>query len=558
MISTEIKKYIQSSLTELGLPDSEIVLEHPGELSHGDYSTNIALALAKQTKQNPRDLAVKITESLNAKKPEFIQQVETAGPGFINFQLSPLFFSSETSEILAQKEQYGTSNLGKGKKALVEYSSPNIAKPFTVGHLRSTIIGHSVANILAALGYSVIRDNHLGDWGTQFGKMIVALKKWGDFSALDTDQTPIKTLVDLYVKFHDEAEKNPALEDEARETFKRLEDKQPEETAYWQKCIELSNMEFDRVYVRLGVKFDTIHGESFFGDKMAAVLEDIKKAGIARESEGAYLIFFPEDKYPPLMVLKKDGSSLYSLRDLATDKWRKAEYGADLLVINEVGAEQTLYFRQIFETEEMLGYFPKSQRVHVGHGLYRFQDSKMSTRKGNVIWLDEILNEAVTRAGAINPASAEIVGIGAIKFNDLRRESHQDIVFDWDQVLNLKGDSGPYLQYSAVRAKSLVDKAVTEGIMPAISNTEAEVTTLEKLLYRYPEVVERAGAEYAPHTIATYLIDLASAFNHFYNSGKIIDKADPKSPHKVALTAAFGEVMRNGLGLLGISVPEQM
>ncbi len=568
MIRDILENSIKTALWELQIDEAKIPkinLEHPEELSHGDYSCNIAMVLAKKVSQNPRELAEKIVAEILERKPEEISKVEVAGPGFINFYLSPAFFVSQSKEILKAEDKFGRGKIGKGKRVVVEYSSPNIAKPFTIGHLRSTVIGDAIANILGFSGYKVVRDNHLGDWGTQFGKLIVAIKKWSSIAEIQKSKSPIKDLVDLYVKFHDEAEKDVVLEDEARAWFTKLEHKDKEAKKIWEICVKLSMKEFEKIYKRLGVKFDTAYGESFFEDKMKDVIEDVKKLGIAKESEGAYLVFFENDKYPPMMLLKKDGSSIYALRDLAADKFRKKKYGKDAIIINEVGMEQTLHFQQLAETEKLLGYIKGGDRIHVAHGFYRFPEGKMSTRKGNGIWLDEVLDEAIEKAAFFNKATAEVVGVGAIKFNDLKRESSGDIIFNWDEILNLKGDSGPYLQYSYARAKSILRKAKEEKISSMFkfwssnkASDKREVTELEKMLYRFPEVVERAGEEYSPHFIATYLIELASSFNNFYGNGKIVDKTDSESPYKVVLTEAFSIVLKNGLKLLGISAPLKM
>lgn len=564
-IQREIKIAFQNILgRDVFDNDKNIMLEHPDNLFNGDYSTNEALiwgSIASVWTGHPRELAEKIKIELEKNLPKEIKKIEEKN-GFINFYLSKDFFAESIKEILKEKEDFGKNKIGKGKKILVEYSSPNIAKPFTIGHLRSTIIGDSLSKILEFSDYKVIRDNHLGDWGTQFGKMIVAIKKWGDLNALENDPSPIKTLVDLYVKFHDEAEKDPTLEDEGRDWFLKLEQKDKEAREIWQKCISYSMKEFHRIYERLSITdFDTINGESFYENKMSEVLEDIKEKNLGKESEGAFLIFFPDEtKLNPLMITKKDGSSLYSLRDLATDKWRKKEYGKDIKIINEVGTEQSEYFKQIFEAEEMLGYFTKGQRIHLAHGLYRFKDGKMSTRKGNVIWLDDIINEAVSRASDINKDVAEEVGIGAIKFNDLKRESKKDIIFDWEEIINLNGDSGPYLQYSYARAKSILEKAQGESLKPKIEKLEYErnITDVEKQLYRFPEIVARSAEEFSPHYIATYLIELARSFNNFYGNTKIVNKDDPTSSYKLAITEAFSVVIKNGLNLLGIKSPEKM
>ncbi len=571
MIKEILENSVKIALWELKIEESKISktlnglgqvnLEHPEDSSRGDYSTNIAMVLAKAIAQNPRELAEKIVAEINDNKPKEIKNVEMAGPGFINFFLSDSFFAEQIKDILKSEKTFGSVKIGKNKKVIVEYSSPNIAKPFTIGHLRSTVIGDAIANILDFSGFKVIRDNHLGDWGTQFGKLIVAIKKWSSVTEIQKSKTPIKDLVALYVKFHDESEKDVLLEDEARAWFTRLEKGDKEAKRIWNLCVKLSMKEFEKIYKRLGIKFDTAYGESFFEDKMKEVIEDVKKLGIAKESEGAYLVFFDGDKYPPMMLLKKDGSTIYALRDLATDKFRKKKYGNDVVIINEVGMEQSLHFQQVFETEKLLGYIKGGDRVHVKHGFYRFPEGKMSTRKGNGIWLDEVLDEAIEKAAVFDKDTAEMVGIGAIKFNDLKRECSKDIIFSWDEVLNLKGDSGPYLQYSYARAKSILRKAKGEKIKKIdwkkFKQTK-EISNLERVLYRFPEVVERAGLEYSPHLIATYLIDLASSFNGFYAKGKIVDKTDIESQYKLALTEAFSIVLKNGLKLLGISAPEKM
>lgn len=553
-----ILNLVRQSLESLSVTDARVILEHPGDPANGDYSSNAALAYAKALKIKPRDLADRIVAGIKGHEVPGLARVEVAGPGFINFYLSKEFFTAETGRVIREDGRYGARPASSGARVIVEYSSPNIAKPFTVGHLRSSIIGAAIANILEFLGRQVIRDNHLGDWGTQFGKLIVALKRWGDEGAIEADASPVKRLNELYVKFHEEAEKDPSLEDEGRAWFARLEAGDAEARRLWKKCIDWSLVEFNRLYARLGVRFDTYIGESFFEDKMAAVLEDIAKAGIARESDGALLIFFADEKMPPLMVRKSDGATLYATRDLATDKYRRDTCGADITVVNEVGIEQSLYFQQLFEAEELLGYFKKSRRVHVAHGHYRFKEGKMSSRKGNVIWLEDLLNEAAARAREINPDTAEAVGIGAVKFNDLKREPKNDIVFDWDEILNLKGDSGPYLQYTAVRAKAILEKAAAEGVAESLETPETDINEVERLLYRFPEAVEKAGADYAPYFIANYLLGLAAAFNGYYAKNRIVEAGNPVSPYRIALAHAVLSVTRAGLGLLGIDSPEKM
>ena len=558
---------IKEVLKDLGIIENNFSIEHPSDFKNGDYSTNVAMICAKKMGINPRDLAEKIVMILRENQDKFpeIQEIQVAGAGFINFYLDRKFFSNKIKEILEKGDNWGKNLIGNNKKVIVEYSSPNIAKPFTVGHLRSTIIGDSIARILTFSQFDVIRDNHLGDWGTQFGKLIVAIREWGNIEEIEKSEKPINMLVDLYVRFHNEAEIDPTFEDEARASFARLEKKDEEAISIWKKCIEISKKEFERIYKKLDITpFDTMYGESFFEDKMKVVIDEIKEKNIGKESEGAFIIEFSEDKkLSPLLLLKKDGSSLYGLRDLAADKWRRNEYGSDIKIINEVGVEQSEYFKQIFETEVMLGYFKQGERIHVAHGLYRFPDGKMSTRKGNVIWLEDIINEAEKRAGLINEETKEIVAIGAIKFNDLKRDSLKDIIFNWEEILNIKGDSGTYLQYTAVRANSILEKATESNIdykkFSSLENEIPEVVTdLEKLIYQFEEIVKYSGETLQPHHIATYLINLASTFNTFYGNTKILDENNKFTLYQLSLVKAFYQTMKNGLWLLGIEVPKKM
>ncbi|MDP1710270.1 MAG: arginine--tRNA ligase, partial [bacterium] len=422
-------------------------LEFTDNMDFGDYSSNIAMTIfANQesgsrnqgskhmihdsSSKSPRTLAEDIVSKLttDSSLSAVVEKIETAGPGFINFWLKKDVLVDNLIQIDEEKESFGTSDINKGKTVIVEYSSPNIAKPFGIGHLRSTVIGDSIANLLEATGWKVMRDNHLGDWGTQFGKMIYAIKTWGDEAVIEKSENPVKELVDLYVKFHAKAEIDSALEEKARDWFKKLEVGDSEARRLWKKCIDWSFVEFDRIYDILGVKFSQEFedgrglGESFFESRMGTVIDELEaKKMLIMGEEGAKLVFF--DKYSPIMIVKKDGATLYATRDLATDKYRKEKYDPDL-IINEVGSEQSLYFKQIFETEKLLGWYKEGQRVHIGHGLIRFKDGKMSTRRGNVIWMEEVLAEAITRAkklGSETPELAQMVAVGALKYNDLKR-----------------------------------------------------------------------------------------------------------------------------------------
>lgn len=611
-----IKEVIERAVKKLGSAGGDFSVEHPRDERHGDYSTNVAMILWGDLNQptssdhspkvaqgsklagvkSPRELASKIVTQLHSDTVTQIwDKVEVAGSGFINFFLKKEFFLEEMKK--ASEDGYGKNEAGKGKLAIVEYSSPNIAKPFTIGHLRSTVIGDAVANLLEFTGWRVLRDNHLGDWGTQFGKQICAIKHWGDLAKIEKSENPVKELVTLYVKFHEEAEKDPTLEDEARAWFKKLEEGDVEARELWQRCIDWSWVEFRRIYEMLGIKHSEEFnggrglGESFFEDKMGEIVEILNTKGMLKEGEkGAKLVFFPDEKYSPAMILKKDGATLYHTRDLATDKYRRDKYKPDLIV-NEVGAEQQLYFQQLYEMERMLGWYKEGQRVHVMHGMYRFAAGKMSTRKGNVIWLEEVLEEAVKRASILQKAErkwddtgvtskstkltvgakkhlvgvakgwdlAEQVGIGALKWNDLKGEAKRDIVFDWNEVLNMKGNSGPYLQYTYARARSVLRKATTTRVEPSQLdqiqgfNPSMEELSILRWLYRYPEVVAEAGEKFAPHMVAGYIYELATRFNTFYNQHQIVG-----NQARVELTRAVANVLKSGLEVLGIQAPKEM
>lgn len=568
MVKEHIYTVIKRSLEKLNLPVENLNITSPAQESYGDYSTSIALQLAKSEKKNPMELAQTIADNIESK--DIIGKVEVMKPGFINLWISKEKLLGNLSEI---DPSFGNTHTNAGQHVIVEYSSPNIAKPFTVGHLRSTIIGDAIANLLEATGATVFRDNHLGDWGTQFGKQIYAIKAWGDEKQIEESENPVKELVSLYVKFHEEAEKNPQIEEEGRKWFKKLEEGDEEAKRLWKKCIDWSWKEFNKIYQKLGIEFTENdgrgYGESYFEDKMEPVIEELREKNLLKESKGAELAFFPDDKLPPLMIIKQDGATLYATRDLATDKFRleNPRYGSDVTIINEVGAEQALYFKQLFELEEMLGWIKKGQRIHIKHGMYRFKDMKMSTRKGNTIWLEDVLEEAIKRAKGlakdkVNEETAEKVGIGAIKWNDLKRSSHLDIVFDWDEILNMQGNSGPYVQYTYVRCKSILNKLDTSVIPdpdPGSSNMNEDELTILRTLNKYPEAVMEAAKNYAPNYITTYLYDLSQKYNLFYQKHQILKEANVNTRNfRILLTQKVSIILRHGLNLLGIETVEKM
>ncbi|GIK83401.1 MAG: arginine--tRNA ligase [Patescibacteria group bacterium] len=609
-ITNILKQSILAALKDMNISatESEVLIEYPADPTHGDFASNVAMTLFGRLKREsgagfqfttPREFALTVTDNLNNQKIREVSTIAVAGPGFINFTISDAFLLSKMGLIIQNRGNV-VEQFGNGKKIVAEYSSPNIAKPFTVGHLRSTIIGDSLANIFESCGYTVFRDNHLGDWGTQFGKQIYAIKTWGDEAQIEAAENPVKELVKLYVKFHEEAEKDPSIEDQGRAWFKKLEKGDAEARRLWEKCINWSWKEFEKIYTVLNVSFTENngrgYGESFFEDKMGAVIAELKDKGILQESKGAQLVFFPEDKYPPLMILKNDGSTLYSTRDLATDKFRLEKYGSDIVIFNEVGSEQSLYFQQLFEIENMLGWYKDGQRVHVGHGLIRFADKKMSTRKGNVIWLEDVLSEAYSRVETMSKEletdSIWKIAVGALKWNDLKRKMNLPMVFDWDELTNIKGNSGPYMQYTFVRCLSVLNKAQNEVFQSFSAEEKSLKSELEndnilntiilhydtllnsksylnhklnkdekdvlRNLNKYSDIVKSSALEFAPHHIANYLYELAQSFNTFYANHKIITEDSKATDLRLLLVVAVAYTIQHGLGLLGIRTVEKM
>jgi len=573
---SEIEQAVRKQAKKLFDLESEPSLEHPKNEDFGDYATGVSLTIASELKANSLEIAHQLKESLIAQLPtDLIDRVEVVSPGFINFWLAPETLVKEVNRINKLKGDYGKTDIGKGKTVLVDYSSPNIAKPFGVGHLRSTIIGQALYNLYSFAGWKAVGENYLGDWGTQSGKLIYAVLKWGDLQKL-ARAGRIKELEKLYVKFHQEAEKDPSLEEKAREWFKRLEDGDKEAMGLWKKFREWSIVEFERIYKLLGMKFNKMIGESFFVTQAYQVIKEAKAKGVAIESEGALVIPFPEEaKLPPLILLKSDEATTYESRDLAAIKVRKKKYHPDLFLY-ETGVEQALRFRQLFLAAQMLGYGTANQFVHIGHGLYRLPEGKISTRLGRTVHLEEVLEEAISKARKIveekSPSwrtssqkekVSKAVGIGAVKYNDLSRHYSTEVIFDWGKMLSLEGNSAPYLQYTYARAKCVLRKAKVKkitSITQLLNNsiTDAELPLL-RFIYRFPEVVEEAVVTYSPNLLCNFLFDLAQRFNRFYDRVPIL-KAESSEVRalRLGLTAAVAQVIKTGLTLLGIETLEKL
>lgn len=566
----EIAELLSGMIEGLETEEIEQLIEIPPESKMGDYAFpcfKLARTLRKAPNLIAQDLAEKLSgngifsrvENVNAYVNFFMNRVETA--------------SSVVAEVLEKKEKYGASDIGNGKKVIVEYSSPNIAKPFHIGHIRTTVIGNSIYKIFDYLGYETIRINHLGDYGTQFGKMIVAYRKWGNEE--DVRREPIKTLLGYYVKFHEEAEKDPSLEDEARATFTRLENGEKEEYELWKWFREESLKEFTYVYDLLGIEFDSYAGESFYSDKMDRIVDIMKEKGILKESQGAQIVDLEEYGMPPALIRKKDGSTLYITRDIAAAVYRKEHYNFDKNIY-VVASQQNLHFQQWFKIIELMGYDWADQCVHVPFGMVSLEDGTLSTRKGKVVFLLDVLRSAVEKTKQVmiekNGPDADVdeiskeVGIGAVIFQELSNSRIKDYVFTWDKVLNFEGETGPYVQYTHARAASVLRNAgaSAEAVMSGQAVPDMSYVTgdtayeLIRLIYRFPEIVREAAEKYEPSVITRHIIDIAQYFNRFYHDEHILVDNEAEKQAKLALVFAAKQTIANGLGLLGIAAPEKM
>ena len=553
-----------------GLEKEEILsmIETPADSSMGDYAFP-CFKLAKVLRKAPPMIAKSIAEAV--KDEDIFEKVENVN-AYVNMFISRKEFAAAVAgEVIRKGDDYGRSDLGQGRKVIVEYSSPNIAKPFHIGHIRSTVIGNSIYKIYDFLGYDTMRINHLGDYGTQFGKMICAYRRWG--CKEDVIKEPIKSLLSYYTKFHEEAEKDPALEDEARAIFARLEKGEPEEVELWQWFRDESLKEFNRVYDMLGITFDSYNGESFYSDKMPRFVEELKEKGLLIEDEGAQIVKLDEYDLPPALITKSDGSTLYITRDIAAAVYRKETYDF-YKNIYVVASQQNLHFQQWIQVIELLGYDWARDCVHVPFGLVSMEDGTMSTRQGRVIFLEDVLNRAVEQTKQIIieknvnteniDETAKDVGIGAVVFNELSNYRIKDYVFSWDKVLNFEGETGPYVQYTHARACSILRNAGEDVAAKAEAGFNPEYITsdsaheLLKLIYELPEVIIEAGEKYEPSVVTRHIVDIAQAFNKFYHDEHILVDNEDEKIAKVALVMAAKSAIKNGLGLLGMKAPEKM
>lgn len=532
----------------------------------GDFQSNFAMMNSKIIGGNPRAIAENVVN--NIVENSVIDKIEIAGPGFLNIFLKDSYLGDLVKKI--SKEEYEFKGLNTEGDVIIDYSSPNIAKRMHIGHLRSTIIGDSIKRMYKYLGYNVVADNHIGDWGTQFGKLIIGYRNWLNQEAYK--ENAIEELERVYVEFTRQSEENPELEDQAREELKKLQDGDEENYRLWQEFIKVSLDEYAKLYNRMGINFDTYYGESFYHDLMPGVVEELENKKIAVEDQGAKVVFFPEEeKLHPCIVQKKDGAFLYATSDIATVKFRLANYDVNKLIYVTDERQQD-HFRQFFRITDMLGWNVEKQ--HVWFGIMRFADGVFSTRKGNVIRLEELLDEGKRRAYEIvnekNPELseaekdniAEVVGTGAIKYADLSQNRQTAVIFEWDKILSFEGNTAPYLQYSYARIKSILRRAKEQNkeVKEDITMKFADKTerTLAHHLTQFPGIILKAAENCRPNLIADYLFELSKKFNSFYNACPILNQEDETLYSRLLLAERTAAVLKEGLNLLGINTLERM
>lgn len=540
----------------------EKLIEIPPKPEMGDYAFP-CFQLSKVMRKAPNMIAEELKGLIDS---EGFERIESLGP-YLNFFVDKGVFAKNTlNKVLEEGDNYGASNIGEGKTVCVEYSSPNIAKPFHVGHLFTTAIGNSLYKMFKKEGYNTVGLNHLGDWGTQFGKLISAYNRWVDEEALE--KAPIDELLRIYVKFHEEAKKDPSLEDEARANFKALENGDAEATALWNRFRDLSLKEFERVYDILDVKFDSLNGEAFYNDKMDVVVDELKEKGLLVESNGAQVVMLEDYNMPPCIVLKADGASIYATRDLAAAMYRKKTYDFYKCVY-VVGTPQALHFKQVFKVLDLAGHEWAKDCVHVGFGLVKFADRKLSTRDGSIVLLDDLLREAVEKTMEAIKDKEEIknkeevakkIGVGAVIFTYLKNSREKDIVFDWKEILSFEGETGPYVQYAYARGNSILERAGEfSGSIDYSKLSSKEEFELVKSLGNFNNVITLALDKLEPSILTRYVIEVAKGFNKFYNAHSVLNLEDEELKRaRLNLVKASLQVIKNGLELLGIGVVEKM
>lgn len=561
-ISKAIEKVINVDYTEL-----ETFIEEPKDQENGDYAFP-CFRLAKELRKAPQMIAQEISQNIEIDN-KYVEKIEVVG-GYLNFYINKDTLAEEVVKEIEEKDEYGRSKIGNGKTILLDYSSPNIAKPFHIGHLRTTLIGNSLYKIYKYLGYNTVGINHLGDYGTQFGKMIEAYKLWKNEYNLEED--PINKMMDMYVRINALCKEDEKVLENCRNNFKLLEEGEEYYTNLWKKFKDLSLIEFDKIYDLLNVKFDLIEGEAFFADKTENVVKELEEKGKVTESEGAKIVNLEDQGIEtPAIVKKSDGSSIYASRDLAAIMYRAKKYDYDKCLY-VVGYEQNLYFKQVFAVAKYL-VDEKYYRglIHVSYGLVQLPTGKMSTRLGNVVKIEDLINETIEKAKEIivskNPELndkdevAKKVGLAAIIFNTLSTVTNKDQIFDWNTALNFQGETGPYIQYTYVRTQSVLEKV---GDIPKYNefNTKALIDNYSqnilKLIYKFEDILKQVVDKNEPSILSRYLIDLSKSYSSFYNENKIIVEDENVRKARVFITYATGKVLKLGSSLLGIEMPNKM
>ncbi|PMC81323.1 arginine--tRNA ligase [Anaerococcus hydrogenalis] len=553
---------------ELGLDFQEIydLIEIPPQDDMGDFSFPCFI-LAKKLRKNPAIIAKELKEDLEKEDSPYFSKVDSLN-AYLNFYIDRKYLQGQVlREIIKEKENYGRSDMGKGKNIVLDFSSVNIAKPFHIGHIRSTVIGDAIRNIHDFLGYNTIASNYIGDYGTQFGIMIAAYKLWGDDDKLN--QNPIKELLNLYVRYNEQASNDQDMMNEARDEFRRLEEGEEEAVRLWSWFKEISFKEFDRVYKLLDINFDNYHGEAYQSKYIPDVLDQLKEKNLLTESDGAQIIDLSKYDLPPAIIIKSNGSSAYITRDIATAINRKKTYNfSENLYV--VATQQNLHFQQLWAILELMGYDFYKDCKHIPFGMVSLKDQTLSTRKGQVVFLEDVLNKAIDKTKEIMKdrdsalenldETAQIVGIGAVKFQELYNNRIKDYVFDWDNLLNFEGETGPYVQYSYARAKSVLKKGQIDNFDKVefdLLNTDEEFNLI-KSLAEFKESIVRAKEKYEPSIISRKIMDIAKNFNKFYNTSKIMVDDEKLKEQRLALAYATSIVIKNGLKLLGIKTVDQM
>lgn len=564
MIAGEIASALDIAFGNAPLSADEIagLLELPPDSAMGDYAFP-CFKLARSLRKAPPMIAGELVKVINA---DFLSRVEAVG-GYLNFFIDKaLYASSVIGEVLDKGEKYGSSDMGAGKTICIDYSSINIAKRFHIGHLSTTALGNALYKIYSFLGYKCVGINHLGDWGTQFGKMIAAYKHWGSREMVE--QGGVQALSDLYVKFHAEAEKDPSLDDEGRAWFKKIETGDEEAISIWQWFKDLTLKDANRVYDMLGVKFDSYAGEAFYMDKMGPVIEELREKKLLKESDGAYVVDLEEYGMPPCLIIKSDGATLYTTRDLAAAFYRKKTYDFTKCLY-VVAYQQSLHFRQLFKVIELMGHEWAKDMEHVEFGMVSYEGQALSTRHGHVIYLEDLLNRSIEKARAIidekspnlddKDGVARKVGIGAVVFFALSAGRIKDIDFWWDRALNFEGETGPYVQYTYARCCSVLGKTpadLPEADYGTLSDAEAQ--DIVRLLEQFPALIKEAAQRNEPSLITRYTVDLAQAYNKFYYEHRILDCEPATSAARIAITKAVRDVIGTGLTLIGVEPTEKM